>query len=140
MEKSMSGVNQSANGWSDEGYTDDANWYERGDTLANLGQYEAALAQFDQAIAHNPSYHEAWVFRAVVLIHLQDYREALASCEQAIALHPTNYEAWLFRGAALNYLNRYKESYASYNRALELSATHVPSPAMVVWEGYMPSH
>ncbi len=135
----MSGVNQSANGWSDGNFADGSDWYQRGDTLANLGQYEAALEHFDHAIAHNPDYHEAWVFRAVVLIHLHNYRAALASCDQAIAIHPTNYEAWLFRGAALNYLNRYKESYASYNRALELSALHSPSPAMLVWDGYMPS-
>lgn len=93
-------------------------WYQHGDGLANQGRYAEALISFNQAIALNPDFHEAWVFRGVVLIHLEHYQEALESCDRALALCPTNSEAWLFRGAALQRLGQYQKAYESYDRAM----------------------
>lgn len=93
-------------------------WYEKGEQLANAGEYVEALICFNQAVAIQPQDHASWVFRGVVLIHLLRYEEALASCEKALEIQPTDKQAWLFRGAALNHLGRYKQSYISYDKAL----------------------
>ena len=94
------------------------NWYEKGEQLANCGNYAQALTCFNKAVEIQPQNNAAWVFRGVVLIHLERYEEALASCDRALAIQPTDKQAWLFRGAALNHLGRYKQSYNSYDKAL----------------------
>lgn len=107
-------------------------WYDRGDKLANLGQYPEALDSFNQAIELQPDYQEAWVFRGVVLIHLQRYQEALSSCNQALEIKPNDSEAWTFRGAALYNLGRKQEAYLSYEKAL---GKKEPSPWRIkVWQ------
>ena len=93
-------------------------WYNQGDALAKEGRYEEALASFDKALAIQPDYHAAWVFRAVVLTQLGRYSVALASCEKALAIQPNDKQAWIVRGAALSYLGYYKQAYASYDKAL----------------------
>jgi tetratricopeptide (TPR) repeat protein len=97
---------------------DSADWYRRGEALANLGNYDQALDCFNRAVEIQPSHHAAWIFRGVVLIHLLRYEEALASCNRAIEVAPRDPEAWIFRGVALQRLSRYPEAYASYDRAL----------------------
>lgn len=94
------------------------NLYNKGEQLANWGNYAQALTCFDQYLAIQPQDIAAWVFRGVVLIHLERYEEALASCNQALKIQPNDKQAWLFRGAALNHLGRYKQSYHSYDKAL----------------------
>jgi tetratricopeptide (TPR) repeat protein len=93
-------------------------WYAQGDALAQQDRYAEALTKFDQAIALQPNYHEALVFRGVVLIHLGRYQEALESCDRAIAIRRNHAEAWIFRGAALHQLGDYRAAYISYEHAL----------------------
>jgi tetratricopeptide (TPR) repeat protein len=101
-----------------QGSQSSAFWYAQGDALAQQDRYAEALTKFDQAIALQPNYQEALVFRGVVLIHLGRYQEALESCDRAIAICPNHTEAWIFRGAALHQLGDYRAAYISYEHAL----------------------
>lgn len=92
--------------------------YEQGSRLCELGEYEEALACFDQVIQLAPIHSGAWVFRGVALLHLERYDEALQSCKQAIQLNPQDAEAWLFHGVALQRTGQYRRAYASYGKAL----------------------
>lgn len=92
--------------------------YEQGSRLCELGDYEGAIACFDQVIELAPMHSGAWVFRGVALLHLERYDEALDCCQQAIQLNPQDAEAWLFHGVALQRTGQYRSAYASYERAL----------------------
>ncbi|NET38961.1 MAG: tetratricopeptide repeat protein [Cyanothece sp. SIO1E1] len=110
-------------------------WYSQGETLANLGHYEPALASFDRALSLQPQHSETWVFRGVVLLHLSRYQEALNSCEQALVLQPGNTEALIFQGAALQHLGRYQRAYTSYNQALQNAHERGKSHHTLTWQG-----
>ncbi|HEY9624698.1 MAG TPA: tetratricopeptide repeat protein [Crinalium sp.] len=114
MSKSLAHLNQS----SEFSSASTIAWYDQGDALANLGDYEAALNCFDNVLEIQPTHHAAWVFRGVVLIHLERYEEALESCENALKHNPRDSEAFTFRGVALHRLGRYQEAYESYEKAL----------------------
>ncbi|WP_349262849.1 tetratricopeptide repeat protein, partial [Allocoleopsis sp.] len=42
-------------------------WFNRGVDQFNAGNYEAALASYDQALQFQPDLHEAWFNRGVAL-------------------------------------------------------------------------
>jgi protein O-GlcNAc transferase len=65
----------------------------RGNTLAALMRLDAALANYDQAIAIRPGYAEAFNDRGDTLRRQRRFDEALASCEQAIVLNPNHPDA-----------------------------------------------
>lgn len=110
-------------------------WYEKGERLANSGNYAQALACFDKAVKMYPENNAAWVFRAVVLIHLERYEEAVASCNKALTIQPTDKQAWLFLGAALNHLGCYKESYDSYDKALGIQRQSIGQKLKQMFKG-----
>ncbi len=110
-------------------------WYEKGERLANCGNYAQALACFDKAVKMHPQNNAAWVFRGVVLIHLQRYEEAVASCNKALIIQPADNQAWLFRGAALNHLGRYKQSYDSYDKALGIQRQSLGQKLIQMFKG-----
>jgi tetratricopeptide (TPR) repeat protein len=106
--------------------TDDITaWYARGESLANLGLHNEALACFDKILATEPTHVNSWVFRGVELLHLERYTDALDSCDRAIALNSVNTEAWTFRGVALQRLKRYQDAYDSYQRAIDLECVPI---------------
>ena len=93
-------------------------WLDKGNDLANSGNYVEALTNLDKAVIVQPQNNAAWVLRSVVLIHLNRYLDALNSCDRALEIDDSDKQAWLFRGAALNHLGRYNECYASYDKSL----------------------
>ena len=97
-----------------------SDWFGQGNTFANLGRYEEALASYDQAISLQPDYAIAWNDRGYPLANLGRYEEALASYDQAISLQPELAMAWFNRGSTLAHLGRYEKSLASYDQAISL--------------------
>lgn len=59
--------------------------------MGDLDRLEEALASYDNALAINPDYVEAWTNRGSSLALLGRYEEALISCDNALAINP-NYE------------------------------------------------
>jgi tetratricopeptide (TPR) repeat protein len=52
-------------------------WYNRGLAQAKLGQYQEAIASYDQAVELNPTYSLALVERCQALSSMNQYSEAL---------------------------------------------------------------
>ena len=97
------------------------------------GRLDAAMADFDRAIAINPNEAKAWLDKGVVLAARSENDSAFVCFDRALKIQPTLYLAWSDRGAirvkrgdprggvadfsrsiAIN--PRYREAYA--NRAL----------------------
>lgn len=84
------------------------------------GNYEEALAQYDEALAENPDLLAAMWGRAETLIMLGREREALEAYDDLIVIEPDNPIYFANRGIALDRMGRYTEALASYEKALTL--------------------
>jgi tetratricopeptide (TPR) repeat protein len=83
-------------------------------------RFGEALAAFDQAIALDPNYCQAWNNKANALCGLQRYAEALAAYDRAVALRPDYHQAWFNRGLLLTEMMAYGNALESYDRAIAL--------------------
>ena len=94
--------------------------FNRGVTLQELSQWEAALTSYSRAIALKPDLAEAYSNRSVVQCELHRFAEAILSCDQAIAIRESFPAAWFNRGNAQVGLKQSEAALESYNRAITL--------------------
>ncbi len=96
----------------------------RGFVLLRIGEFNAALANFDRALAlAAPTLEQQATVslpRADALMRLGRADEALAATEKAIAEWPHNVDAWHVHGLALRYLGRLEEARAAFSEGLRL--------------------
>jgi CHAT domain-containing protein/Flp pilus assembly protein TadD len=95
-------------------------WFDLGNDLFEVGQYEKAIESYEQAIDIEPNFGEALYNKGVALVSLGQYEKAIVSYDRAIAIQPDDYEAWCNRGVALGNLRRYEEAIVSYDRAIAI--------------------
>jgi len=96
-----------------------------GNVLAQQGNRQEALAQYDQALKQRGDFFEALFNRGN--LHLESGRgqEALADYEKVLAIRSDSAGVWNNRGTALRRLHRLEEALFSYERAAALAPTHV---------------
>lgn len=94
-------------------------WFYQGRSHGNLGDYEAAIAAFDQAIAIDPEQAETWTEQGGILEILQRPTEALTSYTQAATLNPESSRALVGQCTTLNQLQRYEDALAACQQALQ---------------------
>ncbi|RZJ24725.1 MAG: glycosyltransferase family 41 protein [Haliea sp.] len=98
-------------------------YVNRGAVLQDLGQWQAALADYDSALARQqgqPGEAESHNQRGTVLKELQRYAEALASHDRAIALAPERANFHNNRGIVLRLMGRYAQALTAFDQALSL--------------------
>jgi len=94
-------------------------------TLFNLGQHQAALAELDDAIGREPADAEWRVKKGMALERLKRFDQALDELDRALALDDRCTQAYLSKGSILNQQARYQEALACY----ELALAHRPGAA-----------
>ena len=92
----------------------------KGQALFNLGQTEAALGCFNQAIALDSRNAEALVKRGITLEKLHRMEEALDSYNHAIAADGSMTQAYLYKGSVCNRLQRFREALECYEKAIRV--------------------
>ena len=96
-------------------------WYDRGLAKYHLGNYEAAIKDFDKAIALNPQFAPYYYNRGLAKGDLGYYEEAIKDFDKAIELNPQYAEAYFKRGNAKIALGNYAEAIKDYNKAIALN-------------------
>ncbi len=103
----------------------------RGLLLKDLGQWEAALDAFNQAVAMAPGYAEAHREKGIAenkLFHRAGrpggMPDGLVALQRAAELNPGDYDAYASLGGALKRAGRLPEALAAYERAVEVSHGH----------------
>lgn len=91
----------------------------RGTALTNLGKFDLALTDFDQALKRAPSLATAHFYRGLVLGQLERNDEALASLTKAIRLETTSQQLFV-RASILSKTHRYDEAIADLNKAITM--------------------
>jgi len=82
------------------------------------GDYDAALALFEELLRENPRLPDAWVGVGDVHTDLRQWEQAESAYANAVGLDTQNFDAHFGRGKALQVLNRLLDAIRSYHRAL----------------------
>jgi eukaryotic-like serine/threonine-protein kinase len=98
----------------------------RGTVLLRLGQPEAALVEFDAALARNQDYAEAYANRGVAYVALKKDDAALADFAKALALNAEQEEVYAKRAEIYRKRKQYDLAVADYTRLLALSEDKKP--------------
>ncbi len=97
---------------------------KRGLALKGRGQYQAALAHYELALAQQPDYTEAYLYQGNAYSFLKQRDAAIKSYDQAL-LHQPDFELAHFnRGIVLQELKRLTEAAQSFDRAFALNPEH----------------
>ena len=98
--------------------------YNRGRAKHNLGQYEAAIADYDNAIRLKPNYALAYNNRGLAKYYLGQYEAAIADYDNAIRLKPNYVFAYNNRGLTKHDLGQYEAAIADYDNAIRLKPNY----------------
>lgn len=98
----------------------------RGVALQHLGESDAAMRDFDQALSIDPNVSAAWQGKAATYIETGEYRLAIKAADRAIELsHSADDKvenAYLLRGFALNRLEKFDEALSAFDKAIEIDS------------------
>lgn len=96
-------------------------------TLLALGKAELASDSFEEAIAINPNYPNAWSNLGWAYSELGRYDESLEAYNRAISLEPDSANIWYNRGVTLYQLGLDAEAIASFEKALTIDDDYQPA-------------
>lgn len=83
--------------------------------------YQGAIRDYDQAIALNPQYAEAYASRGDARASLSDFQGALKDVDQAIVLNPKLPEAYIVRGSIRGGLSDLQGALKDVDQAIALN-------------------
>ena len=99
-------------------------WYEAGNVMARLKQYNEALTHYDIVLNLDPEYIKAWYNLGNVFKDLERYDEALIAYNRALTIEPNYHEAWNNRAIVLRRQEKFDEAILSYQQAINLAPEH----------------
>ncbi len=95
-------------------------YFNRGRDHYFLGNYDEAIADYNDAIALNPQYAEAFLYRGHAYSRKQDYERALLDYNRAVQLDPKYSDTYSHRGNVYSLRKNYAQAIADYTRAIQL--------------------
>lgn len=85
-----------------------------------MGEYDAAIVDYNKAIELNPKESTIYFSRAMAFFNNKNYTPAIADFDKVIELDPKEASAYFKRGNALEKLGSFEKSVADYQKAVEL--------------------
>lgn len=104
---------------------DPTTYYAHGHLLERQGQYERAIAQYEQALEIQPSFVEARNRLGIVLNELDRHPEATAQYRLALQDQPSSAQLHNNLGFSLYLEAKWQEAIESFNQALEYQPNFV---------------
>jgi RNA polymerase sigma factor (sigma-70 family) len=99
---------------------DAAGYIRRGRNYLNRGDYDQAIADFNQALQLNPTAAGAYFSRGRANKLKGNYEQALADYNEAIRLNPQMVAAYVNRGQIYNMAGHYDDAITDFNQAIQL--------------------
>ena len=98
--------------------------YERGNFLMLLGEIEAAIKAYSDAIELNPHYSAAYNNRGVVYVDIGEYNLAIKDFNMAIELNPNDFFAYNNRGNTYKYIGNINNAIKDFSMAITLKSDY----------------
>ena len=96
--------------------------YFKGISYDMKGQYDQAISQYNQAIAINPTFANAYISRGIAYAQSKgQYDQALSDFSKAIEISPQFAKAYKDRGIAYYKKGQYDQAITDYSKAIELN-------------------
>ncbi len=95
-------------------------YYNRGNTYADLQEYQKAINDFTQALGIQPNLASAYNNRALAYTDLQEYQKAINDYTQAIAIQPNLASPYLGRGLVYDKLQEYQRAISDYTQGIAI--------------------
>ncbi|MFN6569156.1 tetratricopeptide repeat protein [Dendronalium sp. ChiSLP03b] len=102
-------------------HQEDINYANLGDECFEKGQYEAAIANYNQALEVNANDTYVYYKRGLTYYQLGNYEAAIADYSQAIQLNLKDAKSYNKRGMARYQLGNYEEAIADYTQAISIN-------------------
>jgi len=102
-------------------------YYQRGSALYRKGDFNGAIANFSEALRHDPKYVNAYSYRGEARRSNGDLDGAIADLDQAIRLDPTSANVYNTRASALRDKGDLDGAIAGYDQALRVNRRFAPS-------------
>ncbi len=99
--------------------------YERGNFLVLLGEVEAAIKAYSDAIEMDPLYSVAYTNRGILYGYKGEYDLAIKDFNMAIELNPNNFFAYNNRGNAYDKIGNSDRAIEDFNKAIKLKSDYV---------------
>jgi tetratricopeptide (TPR) repeat protein len=93
---------------------------KKGDSYADEGKWNEAIAEYTKAIELKPDFVEAYSNRASVYTDMGEYDKAIVDCTKAIELDPQSTIPYYNRSIAYLYKGEYEKTIADCDKILEL--------------------
>lgn len=100
---------------------------DRGQAYFATGQYEQAVAAFQESIRLQPGYSGTWCLLGRAYQELRRDQEAVAAFKEALRLKPDLAPAWLGLGISYGDLGRFGEAAAAFQESVRLEPDHAGS-------------
>ena len=97
--------------------------FQQGNELFNQGEYQKAIAKYNELLNIDRNYYQAWTNRGYSLAGLGEYNQMLESCSLATLIEPKAIYAWNCQGEALYKLKQYDEALAGFDKAIAVNST-----------------
>ena len=85
-------------------------FYNRGVEKGEKGDFQGAIADYNQALRINPNYAKAYLNRGDAYHELGEYQKAIADYNQALRINPDYIKAYIDRGHAYSELKEYEKA------------------------------
>lgn len=99
-------------------------FYQQGIENARVGDYQQALADYNQAIKLNPNLAEVYDQRGFVYYRLNDYSSAFADYSQALQINPSLASVYYHRGLTRFALGYSQTAIEDYTQAIHYDPSH----------------
>ncbi len=97
----------------------------KGISLYNLGHHNEAMECYNEALAKEPYYAEAYHNRGIVYRALKKQESALKDYNEAIRLKPTYAEAYYNRGITYHTMSEFEAAIKDYDEAIKLKSNYI---------------
>lgn len=89
-----------------------------------LGNYSAAVEDFNRAIKINPNDAEAYSHRGAAELGLKKYQEAISDYNKALQINPQSAELYVNRGLVYGSMGNYQKAIEDYNQSIEINSEY----------------
>jgi tetratricopeptide (TPR) repeat protein len=101
--------------------------HKRGTARVTKGQFDLAIADFDEAIRLQPEQSDSFYNRGLAFYQKGQYGSAIHDFDKAIQLAPKDAAALVGRGAAYRESGQYERAIDDFNEAIKLEPHHATS-------------